>query len=103
MKGIFIDAVDDLADILRRVTKPGDPHVDINEQADVPATDLARLTAGYDFVLNDHTFMPTDAMRACTSLKHVVFLGTGASSYVDLDAAARHPDAVLEIIRHCGR
>ena len=47
MKGIFIDAVDDLADILRRVTKPGDPHVDINEQADVPATDLARLTAGH--------------------------------------------------------
>ncbi len=88
MKGLFLDAVDDLAEVCQRVSRPGDPPVDINEQADVPAADLPRLTAGYDFVFNDHTQMPTDAMAQCKGLKHIVFLGTGARSYMNPEALA---------------
>jgi D-3-phosphoglycerate dehydrogenase len=88
MKGLFLDAVDDLADICRRVARPGDPPVDINEQADIAAADLPRLTAGYDFVFNDHSQMPTEAMRQCAGLKHVIFLGTGARSYMNPEELA---------------
>jgi D-3-phosphoglycerate dehydrogenase len=40
---------------------------------------------GYDFVLNDHTPMPTDAMAKCLSIKHIIFLGTGARSYMNVE------------------
>ena len=88
MQGLFLDAVDDLADICQRVSRPGDPSVAINEQAEVAAADLPRLTAGYDFVFNDHSQMPTEAMRLCTGLKHVIFLGTGARSYMNPEELA---------------
>ena len=88
MKGLFIDAVDDLANVCRKVSQPGDPAVDINEQGDIAASELPGLLAGYDFVLNDHTQMPTSAMRLCKGLKHVVFLGTGARSYMNPEELA---------------
>ena len=88
MKGLFIDAVDDLAAVCRKVSRPGDPPVDINEQGDIAASELPGLLAGYDFVLNDHTQMPTEAMRLCKGLRHVVFLGTGARSYMNPEELA---------------
>ncbi len=88
MKGLFLDAVDDLAEVCQRVTRPGDPPVAINEQAEIPPADLPRLTAGYDFVFNDHSQMPTEAMRQCQGLKHVIFLGTGARSYMNPEELA---------------
>ena len=88
MKGLFLDAVDDLADICQRVSRPDDPAVEINEQAEVAAADLPCLTAGYDFVFNDHSQMPTAAMKQCVGLKHVIFLGTGARSYMNPEELA---------------
>ena len=83
MKGLFMDAVDDLASVFHRITRPGDPPVTVNEQGDISPGELPALLAGYDFVLNDHTQMPTEAMRRCQGLKHVIFLGTGARSYMN--------------------
>ncbi len=88
MKGLFLDAVDDLASVFQRVSRAGDPPVDVNEQGDIDPAALPGLIAGYDFVLNDHTQMPTEAMRACTGLKHVIFLGTGARSYMNPEELA---------------
>lgn len=88
MKGLFLDAVDDLASVFRRVSRAGDPPVAVNEQGDITPAELPALIAGYDFVLNDHTQMPTDAMRGCTGLKHVVFLGTGARSCMNPEELA---------------
>ena len=65
MKGLFLDAVDDLADVFRRVVHPDDPPVTVNEQLEVPPETLPGLLAGYDFVLDDHSQMPTDVMRHC--------------------------------------
>ena len=42
----------------------------------------------WSVVLNDHSFMPTDAMRQCPTVRHVIFLGTGARSYMDPEALA---------------
>ncbi|HVB68579.1 MAG TPA: NAD(P)-dependent oxidoreductase [Acetobacteraceae bacterium] len=95
MKGLFLDAVDDLATVFRRVVRPDDPPVDVREQEEVPPEALPALLAGYDFVLDDHSRMPTAAMARCAGLRHIVFLGTGARSYM-------HPEelAALGITVH---
>ncbi|MFO1023786.1 MAG: NAD(P)-dependent oxidoreductase [Acetobacteraceae bacterium] len=82
MKGLFLDAVDDLAAVFHRVSRPTDPPVTVQERAEIPADELPALCSGYDFVLNDHTQMPTAAMKQCVGLKHIIFLGTGARSYM---------------------
>src|SRR5690348_6618651 len=101
MKGLFLDASDALADVFARVVRGDDPPVTVNQQAQVQPDELPRLLDGYDFVLNDHSFMPTDAMRNCHGLKHVVFLGTGARSYMNPDELAELGIAV-HLIRGYG-
>ena len=39
-----------------------------------------------DICLDDHSYMPTEQMAQCRGLEHIVFLGTGASSYMDVPA-----------------
>ncbi len=90
MKGLFMDAVDDLADIFRRVVRREDPPVDVQERGEIAAHELPDLLAGYDFVLDDHTQMPTATMRKCRDLRHIIFLGTGARSYM-------HPEELAEL------
>ena len=36
MKGLFLDAVDDLATVFHNVSRPGDPPMTVNEQGDIP-------------------------------------------------------------------
>jgi D-3-phosphoglycerate dehydrogenase len=88
MKGLFMDAVDDLAAVFARVVRPDDPPVTVNEAGTIPPEALPGLLAGYDFVLDDHTQMPAEAMRHCHGLKHIIFLGTGARSYMNPKALA---------------
>ncbi len=37
--------------------------------------------------LNGHTMMPGDLIRRCPRLRSIVFLGSGASRYIDFEAA----------------
>ena len=48
------------------------------------------MMAGCQVVVNDHTWMGESLLGTCRDLRTIVFMGTGASSYIDLDAAARH-------------
>ena len=88
MQGLFVDATEDLAAILRRVLRPTDPAVGVNIQDEVTPAQLPALLAGQDFVLNDRTYMPTEWMARCPGLKHVIFLGTGARSYMNPEELA---------------
>jgi D-3-phosphoglycerate dehydrogenase len=88
MKGLFMDAVDDLASVFAHVVRPDDPPVIVNEQGDIPPEALPALLAGYDFILDDHTKLPANSMRLCHGLKHVIFLGTGARSYMNPEELA---------------
>ena len=90
MRGVFLDAVDDLAEVFQRVVRPTDPPVTVREQDAVRPEELPGLLAGYDFVLDDHSQMPTNIMRSCAGLKHIIFLGTGARSYM-------HPEELAEL------
>jgi D-3-phosphoglycerate dehydrogenase / 2-oxoglutarate reductase len=88
MRGVFIDASDALGDVYRKVRRPTDPPVTLYEEDHVPAEALPHLLNGHDFVIDDHSQMPTEAMRACMGIKHVIFLGTGARSYMNPEELA---------------
>jgi D-3-phosphoglycerate dehydrogenase len=83
MNGLFLDANEEMAAVFHRVLRADDPPVAANLQHDVAAEDIPRLLAGYDTVLDDHTALPTDVVRRCAGLRHVIFLGTGARSYMN--------------------
>jgi D-3-phosphoglycerate dehydrogenase len=46
------------------------------------------ILAGAEIGVVDHTALPTDVAKQCAGLKHVVFLGTGARSYMNPEELA---------------
>jgi D-3-phosphoglycerate dehydrogenase len=88
MQGLFIDAGDELAGIFDRVRLPDDPAIAVSRPEHIAPEALPGLLAGYDFILDDHTHLPTAAMAQCKQLKHVIFLGTGARSYMNPEELA---------------
>jgi D-3-phosphoglycerate dehydrogenase len=87
LKTIFIDCNDQLEPLFKRVHGPNDPPIAVNQRV-VAETELPSLIDSYDVCVVDHTAMPAAVLARCASLRHIVFLGTGAASYIDLDAAA---------------
>ena len=83
MRGVFVDANEALAVIFERLTKPGDPAVRIHRDPDVTPDQLPGVLDGAEIAIVDHTALPTEIARNCAGLKHVVFLGTGARSYMN--------------------
>jgi D-3-phosphoglycerate dehydrogenase / 2-oxoglutarate reductase len=88
VRGVFVDANGSLADIFDRLNQPGDPPVRVNRNADITADQMPALLDGAEIVVIDHTPLPTEVARQCTGLKHVVFLGTGARSYMNPEELA---------------
>ena len=88
MRGVFVDANESLAVIFERLTKPGDPAVRINRDADLTSEQYPAVLDGAEIAIVDHTALPTDIARKCAGLKHVVFLGTGARSYMNPEELA---------------
>jgi D-3-phosphoglycerate dehydrogenase len=83
MKSIFSDCNDQLAPIWEKVARPDDPPIDVNHKA-FTRDELPRVLDGYDIALDDHSYMPTELVALCPRLKHIVFLGTGAASYMNV-------------------
>jgi len=88
VRGVFVDANGSLADIFERQNKAGDPPVRVNRDADITTDQIPALLDGAEIVIIDHTPLPTDVARRCNGLKHVVFLGTGARSYMNPEELA---------------
>ncbi|MDR6662329.1 D-3-phosphoglycerate dehydrogenase [Tardiphaga robiniae] len=88
MRGVFVDASEELAKILERLTQPGDIAIKINRDEDIKSADLPEVLDGAEIAIVDHTYLPTDVAKQCAGLKHVVFLGTGARSYMHIEELA---------------
>ncbi len=101
MRGVFVDANESLAVIFERLEKPGDPKVRIHRDPDVTPEQLPGVLDGAEIAIVDHTALPTDIARKCAGLKHVVFLGTGARSYMNPEELAELGIAV-HLIRGYG-
>jgi D-3-phosphoglycerate dehydrogenase len=83
MKSIFIDCNDQLGPVWQRVIRPDDPPITVNTTP-FSRDELPRLLAGYDICVDDHSYMPTELVAQCPALRHIVFLGTGAASYMNV-------------------
>src|SRR4029077_7695647 len=82
MKSLFIDCNEQLGAVWQQVLRADDPPIDVNRKP-FERAELPRLLEGYDICIDDHSYMPTDLVAQCDALKHIVFLGTGPSSYMN--------------------
>ncbi len=88
MRGVFVDANESLAVIFERLQRSSDPIVLINRDPDITPEQLPQVLDGAEIAIVDHTPLPTGIAQKCAGLKHVVFLGTGARSYMNPEELA---------------
>ncbi|MBP8275765.1 MAG: hypothetical protein KAX55_02585 [Propionivibrio sp.] len=87
MHAVFVDCTDELAAILGRLGLQVPAELQVNHGN--PSRDqLMRLCSDAEVLLVEHTVIPPDAIRAARKLRAVIFLGTGASTYVPLEVCA---------------
>jgi len=89
MRAVFVDANAALGAIARRIqaSAPVTFGLAFGEPGVAPDA-LPALLDGASVAVIDHTALPLAVARACRGLRHVVFLGTGARSYMDPEALA---------------
>ncbi|MGA8947952.1 MAG: 3-phosphoglycerate dehydrogenase, partial [Pseudolabrys sp.] len=83
MKAVFLDCTDQLAPVWARVVRSDDPPIDVNRKA-FARDELPKIIGGYEIAIDDHSYMPTSLVAQCPELKHIVFLGTGPASYMNV-------------------
>ncbi|MEZ2410731.1 2-hydroxyacid dehydrogenase [Bosea sp. RCC_152_1] len=88
MRAIFVDCTPELARVIEQGGLPVPATVEINEGSPTEK-ELIDLCRGKDVILVEHTAVPPAVLDACPAVQAIVFMGTGAGTYVDLDDAAR--------------
>ena len=81
-KAVFVDASPTLADIADDLLRLDGVAFEIQRTPDIVPDDLPAALAGATVAIIDHTYLPTPIARRCPQLAHVIFLGTGARSYM---------------------
>lgn len=88
MKAVFIDANPTLANVAEKLHRATDIPLVVNRQADITPEQIPAVMGDANILIVDHTNVPTDIARKCPGLKHIVFLGTGARSYMNPEELA---------------
>jgi len=105
LKTVFIDATDTLAGVAEgllavtnsSVTQASNTSaqpeplaftLDINRQPGINPDDIPQRVGDAQVIWVDHSLLPTEVAKQCPKLKHVVFMGTGARSYMNIEALA---------------
>ncbi len=88
MRAIFVDCTDDLARVMEERGLHVPDSVVINK-GNPDDNDLVRLCADREVIFVEHTVVPPHVLVACPSIRAIVFMGTGAGTYIDLVDAAR--------------
>ena len=101
MRAVFVDATDTLAAVMERLRRPDDLPVAIHRDPAVTPDALPTVLDGAEIAIIDHTHLPMAVALRCRGLRHVVFLGTGARSYMDPEALA-DAGISLDLIRGYG-
>jgi D-3-phosphoglycerate dehydrogenase / 2-oxoglutarate reductase len=88
MKAVFLDASSTLAEVTERLLQIGDMTVSIHRDPDITPEQIPGVVGDADIVWIDHTGLSTDIASQCPNLRHVIFLGTGARSYMSPEELA---------------
>jgi len=102
LRAVFVDANPSLARVMEKLRRPDDIPVRIHRDPDVRPEELPALIEGAAIAIDDHTHFPLEIVRRCPDLRHVVFLGTGARSYMDPEALAAECGVRVHIIKGYG-
>ncbi len=102
MKAVFIDASDALAAIARRLHRDDDIELKIHCDPDITPDQIPTVAADADIIWIDHTYLPTEIAIQCPKLKHVIFLGTGARSYMNPEDLLAKRGIQVHIIKGYG-
>lgn len=87
-RAVFLDANPTLASTFERRRRPEDVPLAIHRDPDLRSEDIPSVLDGASIAIVDHTELPTVTAGRCVGLRHVVFLGTGARSYMNPEALA---------------
>lgn len=88
MRAVFIDASDMHAAVTDRLRLPTDIDIMVNRNIDITPDEIPAVVGDADIAWIDHTGLPTDIASQCPNLRHVVFMGTGARSYMNPEELA---------------
>jgi len=88
VKAVFIDASESLGDVTERLRLNDDMPISVNRNPDITPDEIPAVVGDADVIWVDHTSLPTDIASQCPNLRHVVFMGTGARSYMDPEELA---------------
>jgi D-3-phosphoglycerate dehydrogenase len=88
MRTVFVDANQTLGDLADRLSSLWNLDVEVVRRPDVQPPELPALLADADVAMIDHSYFPDDIAARCPKLRHVIFLGTGARSYMNPETLA---------------
>lgn len=88
MQTVFVDRTPEMREIMERAGLPPVTGMRIHE-GDPDAAALRAIAAEAECLIVDHTIIPAELIETAPKLRGIVFLGTGASTYIDLAAAER--------------
>ena len=97
VRAVFVDANDALAGVTERLLRAGDPPVAIHRDPAVKPDELPAVLGDAEIAIIDHTYLPAPLTAECPGLKHVIFLGTGAWSYMNPEELGERGIAVHTI------
>ncbi len=101
MRAVFVDASETLADVMERRSGALGISIRVNRQPAITPDEVPALLADAEIAIIDHTSFPTAHAKRCPALKHVIFLGTGARSYMNPEELAEIGISV-DIIKNYG-
>jgi D-3-phosphoglycerate dehydrogenase len=94
MKTVFVDCTPELKAVIesRQLQVPSTLHINYG---DPTREELCTLAGDADVICVEHTVLPVQALEANPKLRAIIFMGTGAGSYVPLEEARRRGIEVL--------
>jgi len=102
VRAVFVDANPPLAAAAERLFAGSGVELAINRRPEITPPELPAALAGAGIAIIDHTALPIEVARRCDGLRHVVFLGTGARSYMDPDALKAELGIAVHTIKGYG-
>lgn len=88
MRPLFIDCPPFLKELYDEGLSGIVPDLEVHV-GDPVGDELVALCAGRSHIMNDHSRFTAAILERCPDLRCIVFLGTGAGSFIDLEAARR--------------